>query len=54
MLQGLISYGWPRQTPPSNSFSTIARVLCFDPSPQVVEHCVHSPHADHVQSLPAI
>ena len=53
MLQEAISFRGPGQIPPEISCSALARVLSLDPSPQVLEHGVHSPHVDQVQSLAA-
>ena len=53
-LQDSISIGSPEQTPAPISCSALTRVRPLDPSPQVLEHDVHSPHVDQVQSLAAI
>ena len=49
-----MSVDCPLHTPPPISFTNLARVLVFVPSPQVVEHVSHSLQVPQTQSTAAI
>ena len=53
-LQESLSVDCPLHTPPPISFTNLARVRVFVPSPQVVEHVSHSLQVPQTQSTAAI